>query len=233
MSTKLAARSKREAVYEWILACIVEGEFAPNTPLVIDELARNLDISPIPVREAMQQLESEGFVVIRPYTGVMVADLKPSMITEIFGLLETAEIISGRMACINICDDELAEVEMLLTEMDDLIDDPDRWSQANTQFHQLICTCSGATLVAEIMAHMLLHWDRVRRHYLDDVFGKRIEKAHQDHWKMLDAIKAQDADRLEAVVRDHNRSALRDYISYLHRSGYSDEQVPVIWDLSF
>lgn len=230
ISNKIAVRSKKEAVYDWILAQIIAGEFAPNEPLVIDELARNLDISAIPVREALQQLESEGFVVIQPYIGATVADLQPGMISEIFGMLETVETISGRMACINICDDNLAQIERLLREMDGLLGDPDRWSEENARFHMLICDCSGATLIAEIMTRMLLHWDRVRRHYLDDVFGKRIVKAHQDHWQMFDAIRTKDPDRLESIVREHNRSALRDYVDHLHRAGYSDQQVPVVWN---
>ncbi|RME82103.1 MAG: GntR family transcriptional regulator [Caldilineae bacterium] len=228
---KLAVSSKRKAVYQWLLARIIAGDFAPNTPLVIDELARTLDVSPIPIREALQQLEAEGFVVIRPYAGVTVSDLKPGMISEIFVLLETVEVISGRMACLNVCDDNLVEIERLLRQMDQVLDDPDEWSQLNAEFHKLICQCSGATLVTDIMERMLLHWDRLRRHYLEDVFGKRIDKAHADHWQMYYAIRDRDPDRLEAVVREHNRSALKDYIDHLHRSGYGDDQVPVVWSL--
>ncbi len=210
--SQLAVRSKKEAVYDWILERIISGEFAPNEALVIDELARNMDVSPIPVREAFRQLEAEGFVVIRPYTGVLVADLKPSMIIEIFGFLETAEIISGRMACASICEDTLCDVEKQLSEMDRMLDDPDGWSEENKRFHMMICECSGALLTKDILARMLLHWDRLRRHYLDDVFGKRIDKAHPDHWQMFDAIRERDPDRLEAIIREHNRSALQDYI---------------------
>lgn len=227
--SRLVARSKKEAVYEWLLARIVEGEFAPNMPLVIDELARNLEVSPIPIREALQQLEAEGFVAIQPYSGAIVADLKPGMISEIFALLETVEIISGRMACVNICEDQLPQIEDLLRQMDGLVAEPGRWSEENARFHQLICQCSGALLAAEIMKRMLLHWDRLRRFFLDDVFGQRIHKAQQDHWQMFEAIKARDPDRLEAIVRDHNRSALRDYIDHLLRTGITIEQLA--WNL--
>ena len=228
---KLAARSKKEAVYDWLLAQIVEGNFAPNSPLVIDEVARNLEVSQIPIREALQQLESEGFVTIRPYAGVTVTDLKPDMISEVFALLETVEIISGRMACVNICDDQLPQIEQLLRIMDGIVDDPNLWSEHNAQFHHLICRCSEATLVPGMLARLLLHWDRVRRQYLDDVFGQRIAKAQEDHWLMFEAIKANDPDRLETIVRDHNRSALRDYISYLRRTGHDMVQMPSAWNL--
>lgn len=224
--SQLTIRSKKEAVYDWILERIIDGEFAPNEPLVIDELARNLEVSPIPVREAFRQLEAEGFVISRPYTGVIVADLKPGMIFEIFGFLETAEIISGRLACATMCEDALRDIETRLHEMDRLITDHDAWSEANKRFHMMICECSGALLTRDILARMLLHWDRLRRRYLEDVFEKRISRAHQDHWRMFDAIRERDPDRLETIIREHNRAALQDYIEYLQISGYTIAQAP-------
>ncbi len=223
--SQLTVRSKKEAVYDWILERIVDSEFAPNTPLVIDEISRTLSVSQIPVREAFQQLESEGFVTIRPYAGAVVADLKPSMIIEIFGFLEAAETISGRMACTNMCEGNLRDIEAQLRKMDRLVDDIDSWSEENKRFHRMICECSDALLTEDILARMLLHWDRLRRYYLVGVFGKRIEKAHADHWKMFDAIKARDPDRLSVIIREHNRSALQDYISYLQQIGHTIEQL--------
>ncbi|MCP4167316.1 MAG: GntR family transcriptional regulator [Chloroflexi bacterium] len=96
---QLTVRSNKEAVYDWILECVIHGELSPNDPLVIGEISRNLVVSPIPGREAFQQLQAEGFVVIRPYTGAVVADYQPSMIIKIYSFLEVAELISGRMAC--------------------------------------------------------------------------------------------------------------------------------------
>ncbi len=229
--TRITVRSKRTAVYRWILSQIIEGNFAPNSPLVIDDLARRLKISHIPIREALQQLEAEGFVVIRPYAGATVTDLQPGMISEIFVMLEAVEVISGRMACLNLQREDLREIEQLLTKMDDLISDVERWSEHNMRLHQLICERSGVMMVTDIMKRVLLHWDRLRRTYLDDVFGKRIAKAQADHWKMFQAMKDKDVVRLEMSVREHNRSALKDYIDHLHRSGFSDEQVPVVWNM--
>ena len=223
--SQLTVRSKKEAVYDWILERIVGGEFAPNMPLVIDEIARTLSVSQIPVREAFQQLEAEGFVSIRPYTGAVVVDLKPGMIIEIFGFLEAAEMISGRMACASICEENLRDIETQLRKMDKLLGDADLWSEENKVFHTMICRCAGAMLTEDILARMLLHWDRLRRHYLVDVFGKRIEKAHADHWQMFEAITNRNPDRLEMIIREHNRSALQDYIDYLQRSGYDIEQI--------
>jgi len=226
---KIKFQSKKEVIYEWILNKILLGEFAPNATLVIDDLAKQLSTSPIPVREALQQLEAEGFVFIKPYTGVQVSDIKPEFILEVFSLLETAETISGQLACLNMSEENLEQVEQLLREMDALLDDPDAWSDANAKFHGLICKYSKATLVNDVLARMLLHWDRLRRRYLEDVFGKRISNAQEDHWKMFEAIKAHDLNLVEEIARKHNQSALSDYIIHLRSTGILSNKAALFW----
>jgi DNA-binding GntR family transcriptional regulator len=214
--------SKKDAVYDWLHTAIVKGDLKPGANIVIDELAKDFGISAIPIREALQQLEAEGFVVIKPYSGVTVTDLQPTVLSEVFAMLETAEVISGRLACLKICDEELQQLEALLKEMDHFIEDPEAWSEANVQFHILICACSGTTLVQRMMVNLLHHWDRLRRHYLADVFAHRIADAQRDHWKVFKALKEKDADRFEEMTRSHNRNALAAYVTHLQNMGIED-----------
>ena len=87
--------SKNELVCESLRTAIVQGELAPCERLVIDELATRLGVSQIPVREALRQLEADGFVTIQPHIGATVTGIQPGLMTEIFGLLEAMEIILG------------------------------------------------------------------------------------------------------------------------------------------
>ena len=59
-------RSKNELVYISLKTAIIQGELEPGSRLVIDELANKLGVSQIPVREALRQLEADGFVSIKP-----------------------------------------------------------------------------------------------------------------------------------------------------------------------
>src|SRR5438067_8819367 len=81
-------RSKKDATYDTLHTAIVRGDLAPGTRLVIDDLAAQIGVSPIPVREALQQLQADGFVVIEPYVGVTVTALQAGLVEEIFALLE-------------------------------------------------------------------------------------------------------------------------------------------------
>src|SRR6476661_204776 len=107
-------RSKKDAIYDTLHAAIVSGELAPDTRLVIDDLAAQMAVSPIPVREALQQLQADGFVVIEPYVGVTVTQIRASLVEEIFALLEATEVTSGRAACLRMTEDDLSEVERIL-----------------------------------------------------------------------------------------------------------------------
>ena len=209
-------RSKNELVYISLKTAILQGELEPGSRLVIDELASKLGVSQIPVREALRQLEADGFVSIKPHVGTTVTEIQASLITEVFGLLEAMESISGRAACERLGDEDWQELERHLRNMDKLVNDPDSWSAANVEFHQLICERAGTPLVLKMMDKALSHWDRLRSYYqLKGVFAARVQTAHDQHWEMFEAICHRDAKALEQIVHRHNRAALAAYQEHL------------------
>lgn len=209
-------RSKNAMVYDAIKASILHGDLKPGQRLVIDELAAGMGVSQIPVREALRQLEADGFVQIEPYVGATVTELQTSFMSEIFAVLEGLEIISSRAACQQMTADELAKLEAIIIKMDSLVEDPDQWSEENKRLHRFICECARMALVGSMMATALDHWDRVRLYYLQNVFGHRIAVAQQDHHRILEGFKARNPDAVERAVREHNRDALAAYMQQLH-----------------
>src|ERR1700680_2779987 len=165
------AGSKKELAGKELREAILRGELLPGTRLLIEDLASRLNVSPIPVREALQQLQAEGFVVIEPYVGATVAQIELESIDEVFRLLETMETVSSVAACRHMTDEGFAELQSLLVHMDSLVDDPEAWSAANKQFHQLICDRSGTRLVGSLMPRVLDHLDRFQRYFLKEVFA--------------------------------------------------------------
>lgn len=215
-SLQPAFRSKKEAVLDLLRSSIAQGAFKPGEKLVIDELAARFGVSQIPVREALQQLQAEGFVEIEPYVGATVSRIEAGIIVEIFELLEALELISGRAACQRMTKDDFAHMEAILVEMDVLEDDLEAWSAANMRLHRFICDCAGMPLVKSTLVKALDHWNRLRRYYLNDVFAHRVRAAQKEHWQMLRAMRACDIDRLEKVVRGHNQAARTAYTDRFH-----------------
>lgn len=212
-------RSKNELVYESLLSAIVQGELGPGERVVIDELANALGVSQIPVREALRQLEADGFVIIQPHVGATVTAIHDGLITEVFGLLEAMEAISSQAACERLNEDDLRALEKHLKLMDTLVGEPDSWSQANVEFHQLVCDRAGTALVRKMMDKALAHWDRLRSYYhLREVFIQRLEVAHRQHWEMFEAIRSHDCESLGRIVHEHNQAALHEYTRHLEKT---------------
>jgi DNA-binding GntR family transcriptional regulator len=170
-------KSKKDLVYEHLRTEILRGTFAPGDRIVIDGLAAQLGVSQIPIREALQQLQAEGFVVIEPHIGPRVAEIHVSLICEIFQLLEALEIISSQAACQRMNQTNLDGMETILQRMDALKNDPEQWSQENEHLHSAICDWAGTGLVKNLMGNVLDQWDRLRHYYLRDVFIYGIDQS--------------------------------------------------------
>jgi DNA-binding GntR family transcriptional regulator len=209
--------SKQSTVHDILLKAIVRGELKPGRRLIIEDLASQFGVSAIPVREALQQLRSEGFVLMQPHMGATVMPIEQTLVQEIFEMLEALETISGRAACVHMTQDELAQCEQMVRKMDSQLSDLDQWSESNVQLHEFICDCAHMSLVKDTLTRMLYHWDRLRSVYLADVFAKRVGEAQKQHWQMYRAIKARDIEKLEQIVRDHNRLARDSYDRHLRQ----------------
>jgi DNA-binding GntR family transcriptional regulator len=211
--------SKNELVLDSIRNAIIRGQFKPGERIVIDELAEQMGVSQIPIREAFRQLEAEGFLTFKPYVGATVTEISTRLIAEIFAMLESMEIVCSRVACKQMSDDQLAQMEAMIREMDLSVSQPDKWTQDNKALHLFVADCAGMTLVRKMMQKVLDHWDRVRLYYFQDVFAHRIKIAQEEHKQILEAFRSRDADRVENIVREHNRAGLASYTHYVNTQG--------------
>ncbi len=208
------SQSKSEQIAAYLRQLIITGELPPGHPIVIDALASELGVSPIPVREALRQLDADGFVEIIPYVGTRVTHIRANAIREVFGLLETIEIISSQAACEVLEEQDFAVLERLIAEMEQLIDQPDLWSQRNRDFHRFICERAGTQMILKMMDMVFDHWERLRRFYLEDVFRHRMVFAQQDHVALVNALRQRDPELVRLSIRYHNHSALVSYLAY-------------------
>ncbi len=218
-----SVRSKKDLVVAEIRETILSGELAPGVRLVIDDLAKKLGVSAIPVREALQQLHADGYIVFEPFIGARVAEIEVESIVEVFTLLEAMEVTSSRMACERLTPAELTELETIVARMETLTSDAEAWSKENRRFHEFICACAGTQLVASLIGKVLDHWDRLHRHFLKEVFANRLQIAQKQHSQILRAIQNGGADQVEKLVRRHYQSALRAYQNHLQSRNVARE----------
>lgn len=217
-------RTKQEFVYQTLRSAIMKCELAPDERLVIDDLARRLDVSAIPVREALQLLQSEGLVVSVPHVGATVAPISRESIYEVFTVMEGLELVATRGAAQRATPKDLEALADTVSAMDRALaaGRAEQWADHNTRFHLGISRLAGMPMLHEMTERVLDRWDRVRRYYFSGVLLHRIDQAQQEHHALLEAMKANDMARLEEMVRQHNRGALASYTSYLESAVRAD-----------
>jgi DNA-binding GntR family transcriptional regulator len=210
-------RTKQEFVYRTLRDSIMRCELAPGERLIIDDLARRLEVSAIPVREALQVLQSEGLVVNVPHVGATVAPISHDSILEVFTVMEGLEIVASRTAAQRATPMDLDGLDEILGLMDRALSAGlyEHWADLNTRFHLAITRLSDMPMLQEMMERVLDHWDRVRRYYFKGVLLHRALHAQEEHHEFLDAMRARDTVRLEETVRKHNLGALASYTAYI------------------
>lgn len=223
MSMRLAVpkgtqhRTKGEFVYRTLRDAIVKCELPPGERLVIDDLARRLQVSSIPVREALQLLQSEGLVLMVPHVGATVAPISRESVTEVFTVMEGLESVAARAAAERARPEDLDELHEIVTAMDRALaaEAHEQWAELNTRFHATISRLTGMPLLQEMMERVLDRWDRVRRFFFAGVLVHRAQQAQKEHHELLEAMRAKDLARLEETIREHNRGALEAYAIFL------------------
>jgi DNA-binding GntR family transcriptional regulator len=210
-------RTKQKFVCDTLRGAIMRCELRPGQRLVIDELARQLEVSAIPVREALQVLASEGLVSNVPHVGATVSPISIESIDEVFALMECLEVVATRQAAQRMTDADAADLEAITAAMDAALRDGrnEDWADLNSRFHLAISQLSAMPMLHEMTARVLARWDRVRRYYFSGVLAHRIEQAQEEHRDLVRRMKAGDVVGLEGAVRQHNQGARLAYAEYL------------------
>lgn len=152
---KPQAPNKQQLAYEFIKAGIEGGTFALRQRLVIDSLARELSMSPVPVREAIRRLEAEGLVEFSANSGAVVAGAGPQQWFQLMELLALLEGYATASAAPAITSRDIRKLRGINEEMREALVDLDfhAWSEGNVQFHAVInARCANQELVRQMDA---------------------------------------------------------------------------------
>jgi len=214
---RTAAAGEMPQVESDLRHAILTGDQPPGTGIPIDEVAAFFGVSAIPVREALQLLQSEGLAVNVPHVGATVAPISRESIVEVFTVMEGLEIVATRSAAQRAAASDLDALGALVSAMDEAVASGslEQWADMNNRFHAAIARLAGMPMLQEMMERALDRWDRVRRYYFAGVLVHRAEQAQQEHHALLAAMKARDLAALESLVRQHNQGALSSYTAYV------------------
>jgi DNA-binding GntR family transcriptional regulator len=217
LATGVRHQTKQEMVYHALRDAILRCELPPGQRLIIDDIAQQLRVSHIPVREALQLLQSEGLVETVPHSGASVAPISRDSVVEVFTVMEGLELVAARTAARRLTCESTDALLADLAAMDGAVRRGDRegWADLNSRFHRHIARVPNMPMLQEMTDRVFDQWDRVRRYFFTSVLDQRVERAQQEHHAIVDAMRAGDFARLERLVHQHNQGALDAYIPYL------------------
>lgn len=196
--------SKANAAYEAIREQIVDGRYPPGTRLVLDRLARELDMSTLPVREAIRRLEAEGYVQFRQNVGATVLALDAESFVQALETFAVLESAATAQAAGYLTDDDVAAARKLNVAMTRALDNLDRarYAALHDEFHALIASrCPNAHLV-RVLSNERERLQRVRVATL--ALGAAGRREVEEHDQLLALIEAgADTDSIEGLSRAH------------------------------
>lgn len=200
----------KDKAYAAIKEAILSVSFEPGMPLVETDLAQQLGISKTPIRDALQDLEREGFVTQIVYKGTQVTDVSIKDIVEVFQLRTVLEGLAARLATPLFSDQELDQLGEYLTAAEAALADGNlrNCSEVGRKLHFAIIDKSEADnlRLAPIIRNLEDHVHRFR--ILSDRIIGRLEISVLEHRRILDALYQRDPLAAEQAMRDHLSSVL-------------------------
>ncbi|MFJ3929013.1 MULTISPECIES: GntR family transcriptional regulator [unclassified Streptomyces] len=199
-------KSKADLVYDSLREAILSGRLAPGERVNMDELARSLGVSKIPIREAVKRLESEGLLASRAHSGVVVTRVDKSAGQGAFLAREVIDGLVAKLAAARADDRLLSELRAVQQGMREALrtKDADELQHLNSEFHRLLAEASGYHILAELTEWLLVTIRRYR------VAAPRAvpdwAAVIEEHEVILDALRRKDPVSAEAAARAHTVS---------------------------
>jgi DNA-binding GntR family transcriptional regulator len=196
----------KDKAYTALRNLIVSSDvYRSRTDIRLDErqLAQDFGISRTPVREAMVQLEREGFVRSVPRRGVYVVRKTKSEVIELIQAWAALESMAARLLTQSASDADIAGLRRMFTTFEDdkLHAKLDEYSEVNINFHQTIIELSGNQVLIRLAENLFTHMRMIRGSTIGE--DDRVERSIRDHMNIIHALEARNTERAEDLVRQH------------------------------
>lgn len=215
--------SKSQQAYDWIRSRISSHVFGPGYRLVLGVIADELDMSVVPVREAIRRLEAEGLVSFEPNVGARVTLVDES---EYAHAMQTLGLVEGAATALSaplLSAEALDRAETINARMENLLEhfDAHMFTELNRQFHSVLYeTCPNPQLLD------LVHrgWSRLSG-IRDTTFAYvpgRARHSVEEHAQMLDLIRSgADPLEIELAARNHRWRTLEEFLRARHPENHA------------
>ena len=187
---------------------IMDGKLKMGEKLNTEELARQLGVSRMPIREALKSLEKMGLAESVPYVGVKLVSLEQEDVLQIYLMRQLLEPLAAGEACKKITEEQIHELEEIHKEYVPIVEadeiDAKKLYLQNRKFHFAIYSISEMDRVCAMIESL---WDTLS--FFKLIYGRDVIKNTNgaknmiaEHQGYIDALKDRDAERLKKSLYD-------------------------------
>jgi DNA-binding GntR family transcriptional regulator len=194
------------SVTELIRLAIVSGELPAGTRLVQSELARRMQLSTTPIREALRDLTTEGLVDFDPYRGAFVHAPSADELVSVYEMRRLLMPLSVRRGVARITDEELAVARQLLGQLR-ATSTRSEWVELNRRFHRTLDAASGSRQLISVVGRLADLAALYVNLSVHDESSRRL--ANEEHARLLEAYEQRDADLAESEMLMHLKATVR------------------------
>jgi len=192
-----------DRVYQILRKKILKGELPPGKKLNLTELAKEMNVSNTPLREAIARLEKVGLIEVSPYRCPQVKILSQSQVADIFDVRIALEDLAVRLAAKRVEPDALQRMEATIRTYEQAYGNGDMWGaiEADRAFHDELVQASGNSVLLEMLptlsdrTRLLLEMDPPKPEVPID------RTAAQGHQRILEALREGDGDKAAKALK--------------------------------
>lgn len=218
-------KTARDFALDTLRRAIVEGYLSPGQELHDHELSQQMGISRTPVREAIQILEVQGFVVHRPFSKPVISPLSAEQIEEVYMIRKALEGMAAYHACLNIGTKELQRLKRLTRDEARAIEQGDGllWSQCNRRFHTALYAASGKSFLCRYI-DWLLDLSTLYMITAAKFLRQRLKGSNKEHVQIIHACEARNPEMAKSLIEDHLERSVALLVDYVRSEGYGHPQ---------
>lgn len=196
-------RISTQDLYRHLKDMILSFEIYPGSRVTENKLARYFQVSRTPVREALQRLETEGFLTIMAKQGCFIRDINIDEITQYYQLRMTLEMMSLETACINMSDKKLNILAEEWSVNQNLIDHatPEELVEKDECFHVALAEGGGNKVLASYLKDVNNHIRVARR--LDYTESSRARRSYEEHEEIIQVLLKRDLASAHWLIKQH------------------------------
>ncbi len=204
-------------VAEGLRRDILSGALESGQPLRQEQIARDFDVSAVPVREALRQLAGEGLVTLSPNRGARVSEVSYEEAKEITEIRVALESLALKLSVPNLTEDDFRQAEEIL-DLWDAEDDPATFAALNWRFHTALYEPARQPRLMSMIGSLHASFDLYAGRYSAAWMSLKVP-AQQQHRQIVEACRRGDARAAAKTLERNIRDGFLEIAKHMHQQG--------------